>query len=709
VTVDLARIRADARHRRVPLPIAVQAGAVRYADERVVVRGLDGALGRSTVRGGALDLALGARPAVRSASADAVLIAEELVPWLQSIEALRIAPLERTSVTGTAALRLARLAGPLDAPAELDYDVAVGPRDLRLSGADLPGALTIASGTTRVTPGTFAFDRLDVSLLDARAVLTGTVRDAAAAAPRFDVALADARAGERSLEWARPRWQLPARFMPRAPVTLATGRVQRSGGPIDAQGALGLAGGVSAEFDLAAAAGHFDLRSLVVKDPDTDTTLALKWRHPVAEFAFKGKLDNRTLGRVLAHPPKGDGALQGDFRAVVDLAEPRRSSATGALAGERIDVLERWDIPVAIDRVRLDVAGDVLRIHDSAIAVAGERLGVTGTVTRQPQTFGVDLRVTADAVDAGRLQRAFPAGGAKPAGGGWKLPVDGRVAVDARSITYGTRVFSPVAAVVTLAPERIAADVKEAGLCGLSLPLNAVLVPGGATLDGRIEVRARPLGATVACLTGEQIALTGTLDLDATVAASGPLDALARAARGSFRFTARDGEILKAPALARMLSLDVVAGALRARPDELLAQGLDYSELAIAGTLDAGRVRITGGTLNAAALGLAMTGEIDFPGERVDMHGVLAPFNRVQNVLQNVPIIGGVFGARVVGIPLSVTGDLRDPLVVPLGPGAIGQTVVNLLGAVVKTPIDLLDPFVGRREEAPGAPPAGAR
>jgi hypothetical protein len=70
-------------------------------------------------------------------------------------------------------------------------------------------------------------------------------------------------------------------------------------------------------------------------------------------------------------------------------------------------------------------------------------------------------------------------------------------------------------------------------------------------------------------------------------------------------------------------------------------------------------------------------------------------------VMQHVPIIGRVFGARVVGIPLSVTGDWDNLRVVPLGPAAIGQSVVDLLGAVVKTPIDLLDPFVGVLHRAP--------
>jgi hypothetical protein len=132
-----------------------------------------------------------------------------------------------------------------------------------------------------------------------------------------------------------------------------------------------------------------------------------------------------------------------------------------------------------------------------------------------------------------------------------------------------------------------------------------------------------------------------------------------------------------------------------------MARGLDYSELAVAGSLDAGRVRMTSGTLNAAALGLAWTGEIDIPGGQVDVHGIVAPFSRIQGVLEYVPIVGQLLGARVVGIPVSVTGDMRDPRVVPLGPAAIGQSLVNLLGSVVKTPVDLFDPFLGRVQRAP--------
>jgi hypothetical protein len=80
---------------------------------------------------------------------------------------------------------------------------------------------------------------------------------------------------------------------------------------------------------------------------------------------------------------------------------------------------------------------------------------------------------------------------------------------------------------------------------------------------------------------------------------------------------------------------------------------------------------------------------------------VVAPFGNVHNVVKRVPLVGRVLGTRVVGVPVSVTGNLHDPRVVPLGPAAIGQTAVNLMEALIQAPIELLDPFVERRERAP--------
>ncbi len=285
-------------------------------------------------------------------------------------------------------------------------------------------------------------------MLDARIVATGTIGEYTSPDPRLDLALADGSVGGQALEWARKRWQLPGTAMPRPPVTLTSGRVQRAGGsgaPLSVQAAVGLAAGVRAEFDLASEAGHLDVRRLAVKDSDTDTVLSLKWVASTAEVGVQrhARQPHARAG-VRGSARRAPGALRGNFRATIDLAEPRRSSAEGSLEGERIDILQSWDIPVAIERVRIDVAGDAVQIRDGVFMVAGERLDVAALVTSQPKTFGLDLRVLPPTRSTRSASpRAFPRGEAKPAGR-WNLPVDGRVTVDAKSIAYGTHVFRPV-------------------------------------------------------------------------------------------------------------------------------------------------------------------------------------------------------------------------------------------------------------------------
>jgi hypothetical protein len=322
---------------------------------------------------------------------------------------------------------------------------------------------------------------------------------------------------------------------------------------------------------------------------------------------------------------------------------------------------------------------------------------VTGTVARKPDTFGIDGRVTADNVDAVRLVEALrpPADlSRRPLGAAWDLPVDGRVAVAVGSLAYGKHVFRPVAATVSLAPNRVVAQVTDAQLCGVSLPLTAVLAPRSVTVTGKIRARGQTLDETASCLTGANVTLTGTLDFDGELTASGPPAGLLEAARGSFSATATNGRIQRAPAITRILLLDNVASLLRAGPSELMAGGMPYSRIAVSGTLEGSRISVASGTLDSPSIGIAWTGDIDLATEQVSMRGLVAPFNYVHTVMRNVPVVGRLFGQRLVGIPVSVTGDMRDPTVLPLGAQAVGDGLVNLLSATFQVPIDLLDPLL---------------
>ncbi len=706
LAVKAAKLRAGGRLRGVPFPLEVSQGELEYAGERLDVRGLAGSAGRSRLQGGSAEIVLGTAPAVRSARGNFVAAFDELYPWLSSLDRLRKPLSALTAVTGSAEVDLARLSGLLAQPDTFDFEVVVRPKNLQVSSAALPGTLILASGAVNVTPRAMQFDRLAASILDARATISGTANEYASPSRRLELSLADGVAGQKSLEWARARWALPVRVMPRAPVALSSGRIEWSGAagnPLLAQGTAGLAGGAQTEFDFSWQPGSLDLRRLTLKDADSDAAFRLKWGPAVAEIGFSGRLDHRTLAGILADPPPMRAMLQGDFRTALDLREPQRSTATGKLEGEGIDIFERWGFPVVIDRFRVEATGEALQLHDSSLKVSGQAIGLSGTARRAKDTFAIDLRAVADKLDVQRVLDLLPRGdaGRRPSGGSWDLPVGGRVAFSAGSLTYGAHVLQQVAAMVTLEPKRIVAEVTDARLCGVAMPFTAVLVSGRVEVKTQLKARGAELGGALSCFAGEHLAVTGTYDLDAEFFASGRADALLQGARGSFHFVARNGRIQRSVAVSRALDVDEVATRTRARSKELMAEGLAYEEIQLAGTLDSGRVRLEHGIVDSPVLGITMSGEIGIADHTVSLQGLVAPLDNFSRVVKRVPIVGRVLGTSLVVIPVRVTGDLRDPKVQVQSAAAIGASLVNLMSATFKAPIELLDPSAGKAPRAP--------
>ena len=700
VSVDVAKIQASGRYRGFPFPLQVTSGAVSYSGDQLLVRSLTGSAGGSQLRGGTLDLALGATPAIRSASADALLVTDELYPWLASQQGMRASLADLKSITGTATARLTRLSGPLASPASLEYDAVIAPQQLVLASPLLPGPLTLSSGGIAINARALTLDKLAMSVVDARTIASGTIPDYASSNRRIELGFANAMLGPQGIEWVRGHLDLPEKYMRHEPVELPSLRVVWPGSgrwPVLVEGKAAFGDTASASFDLAWQPGNLEVRQLVFKDPYSDFTSTVAWKQRGLDFSFNGHFDNRTLKRILLKPPQRQGAIRGNFQATIDLRDLRRSSASGALSGEGLDFFELWEVPLAIDLFRLDASGDALRVLESRLKFAGEDLTLSGTVERTPKTFVVDATVVAGDIDVPHLMSALPrqrGAPAKPAGpaGSWDIPVEGRIALTANSVRWNDHVFRQVAGAATLSPDRIVAHVREARLCGVAIPLDATLTPGNVSVQGRIQARKQPLAETLPCLAGKHYELTGVFDLDAEYSASGPAATLERTMRGSLRALARDGSVQHATAVTRILKVDGVSTRLDKQPSELTARGLRFSEITIEGTFDAGKARVERVTMDSPAVGIALSGEVDLYTGQMSLRGLAAPFGNIATIVKRVPLVGRVFGTHIVGIPISLTGDIRDPEVVPLGPAAVGQNIVNLMGAVIKAPIDLIDP-----------------
>ena len=699
LVVDLKGMQATGRYRGVPLPLAVSRGDLRYTGDAVSVSGLAGSVGGSRLSKGAIDIVLGREPAIRAASGDATLVLDEIYPLIASLEPLRPMLGEIKSLTGTAAVHFTRLSGLLSKPEALEFDAAVAPGQVKLMSTALPGPLTLAAGSVSGTPRALRLEGLQVALLDARATVSGTASNYAAPERRMNLTLTQGSSGAQAIAWAGKQWKLPPGALPRAPVALSTGHVEWIKDAVAMQGTANIANGVQAQFDLAWLPGSFDLRRLALSDTDSDAALRLQWSPVAAQLGFSGRLHHRTLERSLARPPQTHAMLDGNFRASIDLAEPHRSSADGTLRIEGLDLREYADVPVTMDRLNVDATGRTLRVHDSVLRLAGERLAVSGTVEGGGERLVVDARIAADALDAAPLLREFSRDrpGKTPARAAWNFPVEGRVAIAATSVAYGDHVFKPMTASVRLAPNSVIVDATDMRLCGIAIPFTATLTPGNVAISARGTARNQALADTVPCLWGDNFAATGTYDLDVELSASAPPAELLRAARGSFRVASRSGRIHRSAALSRALAVDEVAARTRANPADMLARGLEYQEITAAGTLEASRVRLDHGMLDSPSLGITVSGEIDVGDESLELQGLVAPLDGIHRVIRRVPVLGRVLRTPLVVVPVSITGRVTDPEVRVLPGAAVGTTLINLMSTTLLVPVHLIDPEAGGR------------
>jgi hypothetical protein len=157
----------------------------------------------------------------------------------------------------------------------------------------------------------------------------------------------------------------------------------------------------------------------------------------------------------------------------------------------------------------------------------------------------------------------------------------------------------------------------------------------------------------------------------------------------------RCGEIRKFALLGNILSLTDVAGVLEQKV-KIDRDGFDYRDITLQRSFGGGRFDVGQAFLDSDALGLASTGRIGLDYQS-RLTVLVAPFSRVDRVVRGNPIVGYVIGGAFTSIPVGVSGDIRSPLVVPLGPSAVSRELLGIFERTLKLPGKLLAPLDARQ------------
>ena len=589
--------------------------------------------------------------------------------------------------------------------------------DSSVQVSKLPGPVSLAGVSVDISGDTVKVERAALSMLDASAIASATIISSPAG-PQITGSVAEGRVGGKFMEWARQIAQLPPNLQLRTPIQFAAQRIALSPKQaLEVEATARFDAGPDIAVELGWAQDALDLRRLAIKDERSDAAIALRSKGRALEGKFSGSLYSTSIAAMLKNADLPFGSVTGNLHVNFDRDSPGRGTAEGDLKGEALDLAPLLGRPVKIDRIDLAADNTILRVREASVNWAGQHATLRGEIRRGAGGPVIDAQldspgVILDAIfppedKAASEKPAAGEGRQPPAGKGepsplWPLPVTGRVAVRSDFLQYGRHKLAPVTATLALEERRALLDLKEAQLCGISLPLTIEATPQGVSASARFIAQKQSLEQTARCLSDEQLQITGDFDLKADVRSKGKLEELARNLEGSIGAEVRDGRVMKFALLGKILSMENISALLKSGP-RLDQAGFPYRNITVNGRFQAGRFLVDEAAFRSDAVGLAATGWISILDYHSRLSVLVAPLGRLDALVRKVPILGYVLGGALTSVPVGVSGDIRDPAVVPLGPAAITSELTGIFERTLKVPSKLLAPL--KAGPASGPPP----
>jgi AsmA-like protein len=717
--VEVSAIKASARHDLVPFPIRVAGGAVIYADNAVSVQGLDGAIGESTFTGVGARLSLGTPTVLTSQQGSVLLALDQLFGWAAA-QPQFAKPLEGVkSVSGGLAVSIAQLDLPLNAPDQVRFQVSATPVHIAIDAPRYGPRVQLDGGAVGVSQQSVSANGVKASALDAVLTLSGSTDNYRQGIGGVQAG-ATGSVGLEALKWIYARAELPRALRLRAALTVSEANLNwRQGAGVAANGKVNVVGGPAIGFAVRSIPKRLEVEKFTVRDDVSDLTFggSLEGGHFTA--AYKGKLAGSSIDRTFAEPLISLEQLQGDFRADGNLKRPDATRATGVLQGSKIRLPPALPVPVMIEKLSLEAKDTVLLVKSATVSSGESQVSVSGNVTYLKDKFAVDADVKGDKIVIPKSrEKSETEDSSKPASESpsltgnaeeqhkllaplWEIPVSGTVRVDIGQVQVDELQIAPLIGSVSLETGHLHLGLKRAALCAITLSGEVLIQPDDADAEVKLSARGAQLDKSIACLTQQRLQITGKLDMDGAFSARGKLGTLLDHMKGTFAATASDGHINKFDNLAAVLKVVNVTQAIAGELPDLNKGGMDYKSARVKGQIEGHKILFQEFALDASALTVAAHGNVDYATKAIDMTVLVAPFKTVTWVVQHIPILRGILGGMLIAVPVQVHGTVDKPIVVPLGPTAVGSRLLDILGNTLKLPGQAINLVAPPASEAP--------
>ena len=711
-TVALTSVNLAGKYDRIPFPITIHGGEVSYDGASFAVKDLRGSVGGSTVSGLTGRLDLGKTPALSIRGGTARIALEEVYPWIASLDGIRETATPVRSVRGVAGIATLSGDGPLREPGAWRFDAGGSVENLEVDTPLLPGPVTIPRGRFRIRPEELSFTDVEASLLDTTCQGEVQLRGYTKGLDQVTASLHGV-VGAEAAKWAYARLGVPDPYAPRTPFTVTGSTISREkGGAVVVDATLAWPEGPDISLSLRKIPGMLTIDPLVIRDEASDANVAIHLDQGTAKVTYAGTLSRSTAEKVVAIPLWIGQRIQGEMEGILDRRKPAEFSAHGWLEANDLTIPWKPLAPLAIRHISLSAEGRKVRVASSDLLWDNVPLALTGTAEFGGETVVADVDISAGDIDAERLVRSIqPEGsgepdagapamakpledGTAPSPGSPRFPVRGVLRLRAASMSYGSLTWRPVRAEADIREDRVRIAFSEANLCGVSTLGTLTVDSAGPAIELAVSAAGEDVEATMSCLSGKKVSLTGTYSTSVRVAGKGTGEALVRSLHGPGELTLKDGRINKLTFLSRIFSYLNVTELLRGKLPDLGKEGFPYRTLVVRGEANDGKFLLGELTMDAPSMGIAATGEVDFIKRTEDLKVLVSPFGTVDAVVRKIPILRYILAGTLVTIPVAVRGDISDPKVTPLEPAAVGEELLGIVERTLKVPARILSPIL---------------
>ncbi|MGQ0578236.1 MAG: hypothetical protein ACT4PQ_04915 [Betaproteobacteria bacterium] len=705
---DVAEMNLNARHRAVPLPIRVSRGQAAYTGDAVSLHAVDGNVGESQFTG--LDASVSVQPPHRFSvrNEHATLSSAELLGWAAALPQFgkTLAPLKR--VSGTIELSASRAEGSLRKPEDWLFRIIATPRGLTVHAPDFGPELKLDGGTVELSRLEAGVKGVGVALMDAAFRVSAHAADYRKRITELD-ASANGKLGAEALAWIYQSAKIPRALQMRAPIEVSDAALTLSGrNDIRFKGRFRIAGGPVLGVEGRRTAKTWEIGKVTVKDTLSDASFGGRLADRNAKGWFKGRLFGETLAHTFVEPALSVGELKGDFVAAADLEKLKHLTAQGRLEGSGIKLATLLPVPVEAQRFAISADGARITVSEARLSSGDSQVEVVGTLERRANKFTLDADVRSERIVVPKLASAS---GSERTDRLLKiplaeLPIDGRIGVNVKHLAIGDLEISPLLAGATLADAKLDLDISDAAICGINLAGGLSGDKGNIKMNASLKASNAELDRSITCLTGAHLQASGRIDLDAKFTTQGTLDTLEESLRGTFSATARNGKLIKMDAINKAFALLNSTEAVRGKPLEIAPGGLPYRTMSARGSLDGKLIHFDEAMLDAPAVRIVAAGNVDINTYKLSIDAMVAPLQTATTILDRFPLLGRIFGGSVLAVPVQISGTLKNPIVVPLGPGAVVKRFTDIIGNTLKLPVDAIT-IIAPSTASPGASTPG--